>query len=341
MSAEGLAAALAAVEGWEPGAETRSWSELGLDSFGLLSLRFAVEEALGRELSDAEWLAARTPADLLRLEAAAAGPDAAGFAIEETVEIGMPQMALGGLSESWLFRHLGDLHWRLVGRALGVAPHAMRGGEGGRIFPAFNRVRVESSPLADFREGAALRFEAKLVPAGGGLCFAEMRGETADGCMLSATLMSTLVAPAGEGGGRLAPAVPAAGESGPAGPFADFAAGFAQRRAQRDAPRPVLERRAYPLQPQYDFNGVGLLYCAAYPMIADLSEMAASGRGPKWAAEASTRRREIFYFGNAGLDTELEWRLHRRQDGDSPSLASLVADGGRVIAEVETLRAPR
>jgi probable biosynthetic protein (TIGR04098 family) len=332
MSGERLAAAL----GFDP-AETRGWSELGLDSFELLSLRLAAEEALGRELGDSEWLAARSPADLVRLEGAAAAGAEASPALDETVVIGMPQMALGGLSESWLFRHMGDLHWRLVGRALGVAPHAMRGGEGGRIFPAFNRVRVESSPLADFREGDSLRFEAALTPAGGGLFFAEMRAQATSGQQLAATLMSTLVAPAGEGG-RLAPAVPAA--AGMPEAFARFAAGFAERRAERDAPRPLLDRRAYALQPQYDVNGLGLLYCAAYPMIAETSEMAATGRGARWAAEASTRLRDVFYFGNAGLDAALEWRLHRAQEGEQPSLASLV-DGERVIAEVETLRAPR
>ena len=80
----------------------------------------------------------------------------------------------------------------------------------------------------------------------------------------------------------------------------------------------MLDRRPYALQPQYDVNALGLLYCAAYPMIADLSEMAASGRGAAWAAAASTRVRDVYYFGNAGLDAPLEWRLHQIQEGEPP-----------------------
>jgi probable biosynthetic protein (TIGR04098 family) len=305
MTATRLEAALeSAVKDFGPDAAARDWNELGLDSFSLLSLRLSVEEALGRELSDSEWLGARRPADLLRLEREAPRAPAHRSAdLEEEIVLGMPQMTLGGLSESWLFRHLGDLHWRLVGQALGVKPHEMQSGSGGRIFPAFNRVRVEgSAPLAGFREGDTLRFDGRVLPAGGGIFFAEIGAEAPGGRRLAATLMSTLVAPAGAGG-RLAPAVPAAELPAdlPAR-IAGFAAGFAERRTRSDPARPVLDSRPYALQPQYDVNALGLLYCAAYPMIADLSEMAASGRGAAWAAAASTRVRDVYYFGNVGLD---------------------------------------
>jgi acyl carrier protein len=128
-----IAAALAAsIDGYTPADARRSWAELGLDSFALLSLRLAVEEALGRELSDTEWLGAATPNDLLAVSRTGgeARPSAAPVVtLSERHEIGMPQMAMGGLSEGWLFRTLGDLHWRLVGAGLGGGrppppPHA-------------------------------------------------------------------------------------------------------------------------------------------------------------------------------------------------------------------------
>jgi probable biosynthetic protein (TIGR04098 family) len=31
--------------------------------------------------------------------------------MKRTVQVGMPQMALGYLSENWLLKELGDLHW--------------------------------------------------------------------------------------------------------------------------------------------------------------------------------------------------------------------------------------
>ena len=38
-------------------------------------------------------------------------------------DLNMPQMALGGLSESWLFKELGDIHWRLITRRTRHRPH--------------------------------------------------------------------------------------------------------------------------------------------------------------------------------------------------------------------------
>ena len=31
--------------------------------------------------------------------------------MKRVVQVGMPQMALGCLSENWLLKELGDLHW--------------------------------------------------------------------------------------------------------------------------------------------------------------------------------------------------------------------------------------
>ena len=46
---------------------TRTFGDLGVDSFTLLKLRAGIEQILGSKFSDQEWTAVQTPADLLQL----------------------------------------------------------------------------------------------------------------------------------------------------------------------------------------------------------------------------------------------------------------------------------
>jgi probable biosynthetic protein (TIGR04098 family) len=236
---------------------------------------------------------------------------------------------MGGLSEGWLFRTLGDLHWRLVGAGLGVRPHRLADSAGRRIFPAFSRIRFEASaPLAAFEEGETLAFHASLERFGSALFFSTVSAGSDSGRSIKAELMSSFAYPTLEDG-RLAPAQPLLPEpcTVPAlDALPSFAAAFADRRRERDADRPVLARCRYELQPQHDLNGLGLLYCAAFPVIADICEARAQ------ATSSTPRVRDVFYFGNAGPDAALEWRLHEA------SLATLARDDGAVIALIETRR---
>jgi probable biosynthetic protein (TIGR04098 family) len=318
----------------------RSWLDLGLDSFGLLALRLSVEQGLGREIADADWIKAATPRDVVRLASAPGEVGPSGgrppISLSETIEVGMPQMAQSGLSENWLMKTLGDLHWRLVGQAHGTRPSRLRDDSGARLVPVFTRIRfVSSGPLAAFREGETLAFTASLSGLGAGLFFSTVTVQGEQGRAISAELMSSFVMQSDE---------PADADLPPSGPsraaalaeMPRFGLDYQERRRRSSEPAPVLERAGYEILPQYDINGVGMLYCAAYPIIADICQMRGRG-GALWAAETSTFERDIFYFANAGLDARLEWRLHRDEEGDGLSTeASIARDDGRIIAWLAT-----
>ena len=325
-----------------------SWSELGLDSFGLVSLRAAAEQALGHEIGDSDWIAAKTPADIIALAngSAAPWPRPAGLAlsIEERVEIGMPQMALSGLSEGWLLKNLGHLHWRLIADSLEMKPADISDGEGNRLYPTFTRVRfVSSQPLSAYREGENLLFTARLSRHGQSFMFSTVAVDGDSGRSISAELMSTF-AHRGAGGGNaeLLRSQPASAHCRAAklDEMPSFGLVYQERRRDSRAAREVLARAAYDILPQHDINGVGLLYYAAYPLIADICQMRSRGEGPAWAAETSTVERDICYFANADLTAGLEWVLHRDEDGDGLSTdASIVRDDGVVMASVTTRKA--
>ncbi|HEY5720737.1 MAG TPA: LnmK family bifunctional acyltransferase/decarboxylase [Allosphingosinicella sp.] len=321
-----------------------SWQALGLDSFGMVALRAAAEQAIGREMTDTEWLSAATPADLIRL--ADGGEDAArpeagnGLTIEESVEIGMPEMAMGGLSESWLMRTLGDLHWRLIASALGTTPAAICDSEGKRLVPVFTRIRFASTePLAAWREGETLRFSASLSRLGASLFFSRVEAAGEAGRRISAELMSSFAARGAEGGNldliRGQARIPDGCRATLLEEMPPFGLGYQGKKRSPPDER-ILARTGYEMMPQYDINGLGMLYCAAYPMIADIAQMRAQG-GAAWAMATSAIERDVFYFANADAGDELEWRLHSDPRGDGlDTEASIVRSDGTTIAAIST-----
>lgn len=332
---------------WERGA---SWSQLGLDSFDLLSLRLAVEEAIGIQVADADWVAIACPNDLHTLAARAAAPAAppaeAGVALVDSIEIAMPQMALSGLSESWLMKALGDWHWRLIGRALGTRPADIADGFGNRLYPTFTRVAfTASAPLGAFEEGERLDVRASLSRYGTGLFFSSVRLDGASGRSIEAELMSSFAQRGASGGNegllRGQPLLPEACAAPALREMPAFGRVYAERRRSRDAARPVLASVWYDILPQHDINGVGLLYYAAYPMIAEICRMRLADDPAGWATRTSTIARDICYFANADPGARLEWRLHRDEGGEGLATeASIVRGDGAVMALVASRKAP-
>lgn len=328
---------------------SRTWSELELDSFGLLALRASVEQALGHEIEDEDWVAAATPEDVIRLatdrsRAERSSGDSA-FLLMESVELGLPQMALSGLSEGWLLRSLGDLHWRAIAESMEVKPADVHDGQGNRLYPAFTRLRfVSDRPLAAYREGDNLLFKASLSRFGAGLFFSRIEVEGERDSSIGAELMSTFAhrGTAGTNSDLLRGQPEAAAHC--RAPRLDemplFGLVYQERRRDSAAAKAILARAPYEILPQYDISGAGLLYCAAYPLIADISQMRAGGDGPRWAAETSTIERDTCYFANADLTAKLEWLLHGDEDGDGLSTdSSIVRDDGVAIASVRTRKA--
>jgi probable biosynthetic protein (TIGR04098 family) len=335
---------------YAPADETKGWSELGLDSFDLLSLRLAIEERAGAEISDQDWVEAATPAALARLAASPAPPPreraGAGARLHEAVELGMPEMALSGLSESWLMKALGDWHWRMTAASLGTRTVDMRDGSGARLFPAFTRIRfVSSAPLAAYEEGERLGIDAALTRYGSGIFFSRIAIDGGSGRTIMAELMSSFASRPGTDGSARAlrrgePVLPDPCDVPAHFEMPSFGVEFARRRLAKDAARPVLARAPYALVPHYDINGLGLLYCAAYPLIADTCQMRARADGDAWAARTSTIERDVCYFANADGRSPLEWRLYSDEAGDGLATeASIARSDGATMALVSSRKA--
>src|SRR5437868_974718 len=107
------------IPGFSAANATARFSDLGVDSFGLVELRLGIENLVGRPLPDSVWLALRSPADLLAALGSLPGTTARA-ALPQTAArqrdfvLNMPHLGPSGLSESWLCKELGDTHWSMI-----------------------------------------------------------------------------------------------------------------------------------------------------------------------------------------------------------------------------------
>lgn len=337
----------------------RPFHDLDIDSFGLINLRIALEQARGAQISDQIWGRVEAPSDLLPLlPAAAVGtprPAAAapapvpaaqtvikGAASERRLqEINMPQMALSGLSEAWTFKEIGDLHWSVLTRGLQTSSAEVKDSAGDRLYATFTRISLSSDiPLTGFRENDRLTLDLDMERYGAGMFFGHVKIAGATG-VARAELMTTF-SKFGEAGSNTSllkgqPEIPPGCEITPLAELPEFAQVY---RAQRAAslPDPIFETE-YSIVPPHDINGVGLLYFAAYPIIVDICAMRHGP--PGMLSDFSTTSRDVYYFANTTPDDTLIFRVHGwDQTADTISFQSSLSrkSDGKLMAYVATTK---
>jgi probable biosynthetic protein (TIGR04098 family) len=318
--------------------EGRPLTELGIDSFGLISLRVLVEKITG-PVEDPVWMGLTTPGQILNLGGSVPGPkeDVAGATHSRRYRINMPQMAIGGLSESWLFKEIGDLHWTMIMDGLGVRSSELFDGIGDRLYATFTRVRlVSTASISSFAENEDVSMKGDIARLGSGLFFSEM-AMSGHAKTLRASVMSSFSKRAEvtsntgllKGQPMIRPDCPirTLDEMPP------FGLGYRERRSK--PPSEVLFECPYQILPIHDINGAGLLYFAAYPAISDICEQRFIGQGARWASRASMVERDVFYFANCDMGDQLIYRAHARKDlGTSLEIESSIsrASDGRLMA---------
>lgn len=257
-----------------------------------------------------------------------APPTVSETSIARSVVLGMPQMALGRLSENWLLKELGDLHWERLCRSLGVRSDEITDSADRRLYATFVRVRLQfADSLADFVEGDELRFAIGLRRYGRASVLSTIKvvGSTSSA---TATMLSTFSFRSENDNTSLARSEPRAEFDASIRPVTETPAFFAEystirkRYATSTAAQSGGAKASYRLNPFTDSNGAGLLYFASYQSTHDMLSLPAS--------EQPTKRRDIYYFRNSGLDDTIEMAraeagdlLFRRSDGAAIALVMI------------------
>lgn len=264
--------------------------------------------------------------------------------MERRYQINMPQMAMGGLSESWLFKEMGDIHWALITEGLGTQSSLLVDANGSRLYATFTRIKLNANvPLIGFRENDQLTATAQISRYAGSYFFSDMVFSAGDR-RIEAKLMSTFTQRAKESSNAtLMKGRPVIDERCQIAELMDpplFASEYREHRTAHEQEHRFAT--TYDLQPCHDINGVNLLYFAAYPAIGDLCEMRSEPRPIDWFLSRSTLSRDIFYAANCDVHDRIEYKLHQRMDTASSqqSRSTLTrASDGKLMAFMITDRA--
>lgn len=254
------------------------------------------------------------------------------------LRLGMPHTQDGGMSEVALLAHMGDRRWIDLGDATGVAASAHRDADGHDVYASFYFVEVSGFPddgLGVFGPDDELEIVSTLERFGrsmlDGRHFLYRAGTLP--AALPETLpaapcvrLSNVLVREGRGMDDLRITVPANAriDDIPVSPTEPESYGLIKAartsgrfRESPDGATPLWDGARtirYPIDPDRDINGVGLVYFANYVAIMDLAERRAlvesGGHTPEALDGRRTRWRRIGFYGNAlrhdALQVEVE-----------------------------------
>lgn len=269
--------------------------------------------------------------------------------IAESVLLGMPQLSLSGLSESWLLKDLGHRHWMLLARLAGRTVPDFRDADGAPVYAAFCALSVKDADFAALGENDRLTIVSDISRVSRTQSASRHRLSVAGRPVGEVELVSAFVRRAGGGNHSVArvaldafppPAAPRT--DGLASLAADLRAGRRARHFGFDLGNAETETSAaFDIDPcpAQDFNGAGFLYFSSFVGFVDRAEWHFDGRR---AARAATLARDVFFHGNIDPGERLIVRwLSARRGKDRlvhRCLLERAGDGAR-LAEAFTLRA--
>jgi probable biosynthetic protein (TIGR04098 family) len=236
--------------------------------------------------------------------------------VKRTFSIGMPQMAVGCLSENWLLKELGSLHWDRLCQSLGATSQSLTDSEGRRLYATFVRIKLDlAENLGAFHEGDTLAMSIDMDRFGRSTILSTIK-ISSDSSAGVARLMSTFSFRAHGDNKTLAKSEPKNEYDATVRPLMETSSFFNEYSEVRRAhgKRKVEgSPDVYQINPFTDSNGANLLYFASYQSIHDFLSARAM-------TSLLTKSRDICYFRNCDLDDKIALQgdvLFRVSDGES------------------------
>lgn len=264
--------------------------------------------------------------------------------------IGLPHTNYNQLAEHLMLMHLGHFQWQSIASAIHSPLSRLRTLDGGEVYATFYYIEEhipETSPLTSFRLDDTIRVCLQLrafrnIAFDGRLIFHYKSHLEAMGIVNEEHLLSVytshqcpsirfanvFVTPHGGNASlKLAPPVNASFDGIPALPNDDNAynitrvaetsgtfGGFDKHWVCVNPDRPFTT--VYPVNPDRDSNGAGLVYFANYLIFLDTAERAllADDMARLWPVSSiptrTLRFRQLAYYGNADLDDSIRISIH-------------------------------
>jgi probable biosynthetic protein (TIGR04099 family) len=272
---------------------------------------------------------------------------------------GMPQLAYAGLSENWLLKECGDLHWDCLAQGYGMSRPDFRDVSGQKAYAAFTAIRISDATLDRVCENDRIQLDCSMAPARRAQFFSRHVARGPLGVLAQVEMLSAFVFRKRRRDNRsveravLRLGDPWAGDcsesqSDEAARFAELAreqradnrrAGMAcaDRGAANDPSAPVF---AFSPCPNNDFNGANFMYFATFAALIDRAEWQFFKPEPLLTVAS----REIFYYGNVNVGEDIAVRLLASQRYDDGGLCHrcliVRLTDSKAIAEVVTHKRP-
>jgi len=346
---------------------SQPFDDIDIDSFDLLTIRVDLERTFAHDIPDSAWVEFRSFADIGRYfdGVPRSGPrggqsrDSSG--VDRDIELNMPQMAIGSMSENWLFKEMGSTHWHLLCEGLDTASNALSDEMGNRLYATFARVQISGAALDLFTENENLHLTGQLSRYGNGMYYSQMSLTSLERpeSVLAVRMITSFSRRSGEGNKNLVKSHPASPVNtienlSSVPPFIDEyrmikKGGVGSRLDLAGHTFLVGDESVfdveYDLNPYYDLNGAGLLYFASYPTINDFCEAKyfnglADAQG-RWEQSFFTSSRDIMYYANCDINDGIQYRLNSVEaDGDRRYIASSLyrKSDGQLMARVFTVK---
>jgi len=245
-------------------------------------------------------------------------------AIRAAFLLGMPQLAMGGLSENWLWKECGHLHWMALAGHLGLEVPDFRDSLGRRIYAAFTAIRLREARFEAARENCRLEIETTIARLTDAQFASRHLVSVGAAPIAEIEMISAFVIRATPFDNRsITRAYPVAAVIGPSEirrhPVSSFHA-IAQnfRRNQwerhcgfdRSNPQNMDEMSVRPC-PLNDFNGADFLYFANFQLLIDKADWQWN---QDYKRSSHTVSRDIFYRSNINVGETVTIRLCGRHD---------------------------
>ena len=341
------------------------FSDAGVESMDLLTIRVEFENVAGRQFSDAEWLGFNSVLDIINFcqsikkDDSAEKSNTSEITGKKKVRINMPQMAIGALSENWLFKEIGDTHWDLLCAGLNTQSLQLKDENDNRLYATFVRISMRSTiPLNEFCENDELEMDSKIMRFGNGMYFSEISLNGENG-RIDANLMTSFSIRNDTDNTKLMKSQPAA----KANAIAEYTESPAFGNDYRLIKKGVLKEltlagtsfeindediftTTYELNPYYDLNGVGLLYFAAYPIINNACEARFFNKlkpnETRWELNYHVIDRDVLYFANCNINENIRYVLNGYEfiDGDKIKINSTLyrESDNAIMARIFTIK---
>lgn len=275
-----------------------------------------------------------------RLSPAPLSPESGTPSELSTYCAGMPQLSLAGLSENWLLKECGHLHWQAIARAHGLAAPAFRDGAGHQAYAAFTAVRISNASLDAVAEHDMFSIAVRNTPAGRTQHFSTQEVSAWGRQVARVDMLSVFVRREQWGSNHSVMKTPVSGRSdkgmdpvlvsqaedmqnwsrafrsgewdkGGKGNEGDKGNEGGGRLGFSAAQRGKLAQFRITPCPSSDFNGAGFLYFANFQNIVDRAEWAWFGA----SGAVLPVTREMAFYGNIDPGDSIDVRLCAHREG--------------------------